>query len=134
MHIEERELYQVSCFIDRRDMRQYGVTADDFVNRTPLAAMMISKARQLAKESTDYQWPDCAFSMEIKFYSNMIELVFSERIEDFIFNLEQTKAALPKEQADELLRVITMIRMAEDEETARNIIRNFESSVKNIQS
>lgn len=133
MHIEERKLYQISCFIDRRDMRQYGVSPEDFVNRTPLAQMLIKKARELSKESTDYQWPDCAFSMEIKLYNDMIELVFSERIEDFMYNLEQTVAALPKEQADELRRVITMIQLAEDEELARKIIKNFETSVKDIQ-
>lgn len=130
MHIEEGKLYQVSCFIDRRDMRQYGVTPEDFLNRTPLANLLIGRARQLAKESTDYAWPDCGFSMEIKFYTDNIELVFSERIEDFLYNLEQTVAALPKEQGEELRRVITMIQMAEDETTARNLIRNFEESVK----
>lgn len=130
MHIEEGKLYQVSCFIDRGDMRQYGVTPEDFLNRTPLAYMLIGKARQLAKESTDYQWPNCGFSMEIKFYKDIIELVFSERIEDFVYNLEQTVAALPKDQGAELQRVITMIRLAEDESVARNLIRDFEESVK----
>lgn len=132
MHIEEGQLYQVSCFVDRRDMKAYGVTPEDFVNRTPLVYMLISKARQLAKESTEYEWPGCAFSMEIKFYSEVIELVFSERIEDFVYNLEQSKAALPVEQSKELQRVINMIQMAENEAEARRIIRDFEENVKNI--
>lgn len=133
MHIEEKQLYQVSCYIDRRDMKAYGVTVEDFMNRTPLAHMMIAKARELAKESTDYEWPGCAFSMEIKFYPELIELVFSERIEDFLFNMEQSLAALANPQARELQRVITMIQMAEDEADARKIIRDFEESVKNVQ-
>lgn len=132
MHIEEKKLYQVSCYIDRRDMKSFGVTAEDFINRTPLAGMLIKKARELAKESTDYDWPGCGFSMEMKFYPDMIELVFSERIEDFVFNLEQTKAALSQIQAQELQRVITMIKMAEQEDDARKIIRDFENSIKEM--
>lgn len=132
MHIEERQLYQVSCYVDRRDMKSFGVTLEDFLNRTPLAQMMIGKARELAKESTDYEWPGCGFSMEIKIYPEMIELVFSERLEDFVFNLEQSRAALPENQAKELQRVITTIKMAEDEMEARKIIRDFENSVKNV--
>ncbi len=132
MHIEEKALYQVSCYIDRRDMKSFGVTAEDFINRTPLAGLLIKKARQLAKESTEYEWPGCGFSMEMKFFPDMIELVFSERIEDFVFNLEQTKAALPINQAQELQRVITMIQMAEEEADARKIISDFENSIKEL--
>lgn len=132
MHIEEKRKYQVSCIIDRSDMKQYGVMPDDFINRTPLADMLIKKARKLAKESTDYEWPGCGFSMEIKFYTNQIELVFSERIEDFLYNLEQSLLALPKEQGQGLQRVITRIRLAEDESIARKIISDFEQSIQNI--
>lgn len=132
MHIEEKQLYQISCFVDRRDMKSFGVTVDDFINRTPLAHMMIGRARELSKNSTDYEWPGCGFSMEMKFYPEFIELVFSERIEDFVYNLEQSLAALPEQQAKDLQRVITMIKMAENEIEARKIIRDFEANVKNI--
>ena len=133
MYIEERQQYQVSCIIDRKDMKQHGVLPEAFVNRTPLAMMLIKKARGIAVQSTNYEWPECGFSMEMKFYPDGIELIFSERIEDFVYNLEQSVLALPQEQGQDLQRVITMIKMAEDENAARKIIREFESNIKNIQ-
>lgn len=132
MHIVEKDQYQVSCYIDRADMKQYGVISEDFVNRTPLAMMLIGKARQLAKESTDYEWPGCAFSMEMKFYSECIELVFSERIQDFVYNLEQSVLALPDKQGKELQRLIHMISLSETETDARNLIREFEKNVQQV--
>lgn len=129
MHIVEEERYKVSCHIDRRDLKAHGITADDIINRTPLGQMFIKKAAQLSKESTNYEWPGCAFSMQIDMYTNDFVLVFSERVDDYIYNLRQSAAALPKEQADMLEKMIVMIGMAEEED-AREIIRNFEQNVR----
>jgi hypothetical protein len=62
-------------------------------------------------------------------YSNDFVLVFSERIDDYLYNLRQSMLALPKEQADMLDKMIVMISMAEEDE-ARTLIRNFESNVR----
>ena len=129
MHIVEEDLYKVSCHVDRQDLKAHGITADDIINRTPLGHMFINKAAQLAKDSTDYEWPGCALSMQIDMYANDFVLVFSERIDDYIYNLRQSMLALPKEQADMLDKLIVMISMAEEEE-ARTIIRNFETNVR----
>jgi hypothetical protein len=62
-------------------------------------------------------------------YSNDFVLVFSERIDDYLYNLRQSMLALPKEQADMLDKMIVMISMA-DEDEARSLIRNFEENVR----
>lgn len=132
MHIVEEEKYKVACHIDYRDLKQHGITAEDLVNRTPLGQMLIRKAGELAKASTEYEWPGCGFSMQMDFYPDDIVLTFSERIEDFVYNLRQTQAALPKEQMQFFDRLILSITMADSEEEARNIIRKFEENVKSV--
>ncbi len=131
MHIEEQDIYKVACYIDRRDMREYGISLEDIVERTPLGRMLIQKAAKLSKESTGYEWPGCAFSMQIDVYPDSIALVFSERIDDYLYNLKQSMAALPKEQAEQLDKMIVMISMAEEEE-AWEMVRKFETNIKSI--
>ena len=131
MHIEQQDIYKVACYIDRRDMREHGISLEDIVNRTPLGRMLIQKASKLSKESTGYEWPGCAFSMQIHVYQKYVELIFSERIDDYLYNLRQSMAALPKEQAAQLDKMTVAVAMAEEEE-AREMIRKFEINVKNI--
>ena len=59
-------------------------------------------------------------------------MIFSERIDDYIYNLRQTEMTLPQEQAEEFGKMINLISMSEEEE-ARRIIRNFEKNVREIQ-
>lgn len=131
MHIVEEDKYKVACHVDRRDLKANGITADDLINRTPLGQMFIKNAARLSKDSTDYDWPGCALSMQMDFYSDGIVLVFSERIDDYIYNLRQSAAALPKEQADQLDKMTVMISMAEEVE-AREMIRSFEQNIKEV--
>lgn len=131
MHIVEEAQYKVSCHVDRKDLRLHGITLDDLINRTPLGNMFIKKAAELSKVGTDYEWPGCAMSMQIDFYPDEVVLVFSERIDDYIYNLRQSVLALPKEQAANLDKMVVMISMAQEEE-AREIIRKFESNVREI--
>lgn len=131
MHIVEEDKYKVACHVDRRDLKANGITVDDLINRTPLGQMFMKNAARLSKDSTGYEWPGCALSMQMDFYSDGIVLVFSERIDDYIYNLRQSAVALPKEQAVKMDKMIVMISMAEEEE-AREIIRNFEQNVKEI--
>ncbi|MBQ8085640.1 MAG: adaptor protein MecA [Lachnospiraceae bacterium] len=129
MHIVEEDLYKVSCRIDRLDLRQHGITLDDLMNRTPLGRMFIKKAAEIAKASTEYEWPGCAYSMQMDIYNNDVVMVFSERIDDYLYNLRTSVAALPKEQADQLEKMIAFISMAEEEE-AREIIQRFERNIR----
>lgn len=129
MHIVEEDKYKVACHVDRKDLKQHGITMDDLINRTPLGYMFIRKAGEISKASTGYEWPGCGMSMQMDFYQDDIVLIFSERIEDFVYNLQQSAAALPKGQADFFDKMILMITMAEEEE-AREMIRNFEQNVK----
>lgn len=132
MHIEEVERYKVACHVSRKDLRLHGIMVEDLVNRTPLGRMFIGKASELSKGSTEYDWPGCAFSMQMEFYPDDIILIFSERIDDYIYNLRQTEMTLPQEQAEEFGKMISLISMSEEEE-ARRIIRNFEKNVREIQ-
>ena len=129
MHIVEEDLYKVSCRIDRLDLRQHGITLDDLMNRSPLGLMFLKKASELAKESTGYEWPGCAFSMQMDIYNNEVVVIFSERIDDYLYNLRTSVAALDKEQADNMMKMIAFISMA-DEDEARDMIRRFETNVK----
>ncbi|MCM1157722.1 MAG: adaptor protein MecA [Bacteroidales bacterium] len=131
MHIVEEARYKVSCRVERIDLKAYGIVMEDLLNRTPLGNLFIRKAAELAKASTDYEWPGCAMSMQMDFYRDSLVLIFSERLDDYLYNLRQSLSALPREQADNLDKMITMISMAEEEE-ARGIIREFEQNVKNI--
>ena len=129
MHIVEEDLYKVSCRIDKIDLRQHGITLDDLMNRSPLGQMFLKKAAELAKESTGYDWPGCAFSMQMDIYNNEVVVIFSERIDDYLYNLRTAVAALDKEQADNMMKMIAFISMAEEDE-ARDMIRRFETNVK----
>lgn len=131
MYVEELDLYKVACHVTRSDLHHYGITLDDLVQRTPLGHLFFKKASELSKQGTSYQWPGCGFSMQIDFYPDEVILTFSERIEDFLYNLEQSRHALSAEQAEELERMILMIRMAEEPE-ARQIIKRFEESVREL--
>lgn len=129
MHIVEEDLYKVSCRIDRLDLRQHGITLDDLMNRSPLGKMFLKKAAELAKKSTAYDWPGCAYSMQMDIYNNDVVVIFSERIDDYLYNLRTSASALPKEQADSMMKMIAFISMAEEDE-AREMIRRFEENVR----
>lgn len=131
MHIVEEDTYKVACHVDRRDFRDHGITMEDLINRTPLGRIFIKKAAELSKKSTDYEWPGCASSMQMDIYPDEIVLLFSERIDDYIYNLQQSMNALSKEQAAQLDKMIVMISMEEEEE-ARMIIRNFEQNIRDL--
>ena len=131
MHIEEIDQYKVVCYVDCKDLREHGIQLEDLVNRTPLGRMFIGKASKLCKESTSYEWPGCAYSMQIDVYPDSIGLVFSERIDDYLYNLRQSMAVLAKKQAEQLDKMIVMISMAEESE-AREMIRKFEDNVRSI--
>ncbi|MCI8507577.1 MAG: hypothetical protein HFJ06_03280 [Lachnospiraceae bacterium] len=129
MHIVEEDQYKVSCRVDRLDLKSHGITVNDLINRTPLGRIFIKKAVELSKGSTGYEWPGCALSMQMDFYQDGIVLVFSERIDDYVYNLKQSVLALPREQADRLSKMIAMISISE-EGKAREIIREFESNIE----
>ncbi|MDE5777353.1 MAG: adaptor protein MecA [Lachnospiraceae bacterium] len=131
MHIVEDKLYRVACHVDRGDLKAYGITTEDLINRTPLGHMFIKKAAELAKESTDYVWPGCAFSMQLEMYQDGIVLIFSERIEDYVYNLRQTANVLPMEQKASFDEMIYVIENSGEDE-ARELVRRFEHNVKNI--
>ena len=131
MHIVEDGQYRVCCSIDRKDLKLNGITVNDLIERTPLGRMFIKNAAGIAKESTGYEWPGCGFSIQMDIYPDGVRLVFSERIDDFLYNLKQSVLALQPEQAKEIEKLALLISMAEEEE-ARQMIRSFEQNVQNV--
>ena len=69
--------------------------------------------------------------MQMEIYKNEVVVVFSERIDDYIYNLRSSMAALPKEQAAQMEKMIAFISMSEEAE-ARDIIRRFEENVREV--
>lgn len=130
MYVEEEARYKVACHLDRRDLRLHGITMDDLINRTPLGYMFIQKAGQLARESTGYAWPGCGMTMQLDIFESGVVLYFSERIEDYLYNLQQTACTLDREQAEGIEHMIWLIKKQPDEESAREIIRSFEGNVR----
>lgn len=132
MHIEEIERYKVACYVTRVDLKQHGITIEDLVDRTPLGQMFIKKAVELSKGCTEYEWPHCAYSMQMEFYPQEIALIFSERVDDYIYNLRQTAMVLSGEQAAQFQHLVDVICVSEEEE-ARELIRSFEENMRQIQ-
>jgi len=131
MHIEELDYLRVACYLNRHDMKEYGISRDDLINRTSLAHMFFQTAGRLAKQSTDYAWPGCAMSLEMKFKEEVIIVIFSERIDDYIYNLKQTAAALPAEQAISIDALIDKLKELKEED-ARVLIKNFERNIREV--
>lgn len=131
MHIEEQGRYRVVCYVERRDMRAHGIQLEDLLQRTPLGRMFIEKTASLCKQSTAYEWPGCGYSMQIDVYPDSVALVFSERIDDYLYNLKQSMAALPQEQAEQMDKMITKISRM-DEKEARETLRKFEENIKEL--
>ena len=50
--------------------------------------------------------------MQIDVYPDSVALIFSERIDDYLYNLRQSMAALPKEQAAQLDKMTVAVAMA----------------------
>ncbi len=131
MHIVEVDEYKVECHVTRKDLHLHGITVEDIVNRTPLARIFFQKASALAKESTDYEWPHSAYSMQMQFYAKDIVITFSERVDDYIYNLKQTAMMMSKEDAVSLEKMIYTLESL-DEDAKRSMISNFENSVKDV--
>ncbi|MCR4716622.1 MAG: adaptor protein MecA [Lachnospiraceae bacterium] len=131
MHIVEVDKYRVECHVSRKDLHIHGITVDDIINRTPLARIFFQKAAELAKNSTDYEWPHSAYSMQMQFYASDIVITFSERVDDYIYNLKQTAMTMPSEDAVSLEKMIYTLESL-DESSKRTMISNFERSVRDV--
>lgn len=132
MHIVEKEQYKVACHIDRADLKLGGITMDDLINRTPLGNLFIRDAAKLARESTDYDWYGYGMTMQMDIFENETVLYFSEKIEDYVYNLKQSANALDEKQAEDVLQLVKLIEDQQDEAEARKIIQSFEENVKAI--
>lgn len=124
----ETEKYKITCVLEASELFSYGITFDEIVSRTPKAWMFISELKEKAKSVTDYEWPGCAYSMQIEARDNgAVALTFSETISDFVYNLRQSQSLAGADCGLDL--IINEIEQS-DEDRARKIIHDFEESVK----
>lgn len=131
MKFFELEDYRATCIIEQVDLDSCGLSADDIFDRTPEGMELIKSARQMTLQMIKKEWPHCAFSMQISAYQNGdIALVFSENIDDFVYNLKQS-SQLMEQGAEPLWNLIREIE-ARDEKEARELIRQFEKNVSSM--
>lgn len=127
MIFEEIEKYKVNCIIDEIELSAEGICFEDIVERTPAGWIYLRELRRKSIEYTDYEWPGCAYSMQINVISeNLYSLTFSETIDDFLFGLKQS---LSITGSDALSLFINKVEAANETE-ARKLIRSFEANVR----
>lgn len=129
MKFVEIEKYKVKCVLEETEMFAYGATLDDILSRKTGTFEFMRLIKQEVVNSTDYNWPGCAFSSEIRVGKNgSLEITFSETIADFVYNLKQTMI-IDENSGKVVKELIDRIEMS-DERTARDIIRKFEENVR----
>ena len=129
VHMEFYEVgkYKAVCTLTLDDLLANGITVDDIFERTLQGREFIRKARELTVKSTKIKWPGCAFSMQISAYKDGgIMLTFSETVEDFVYNLKQSRDMIGgNKMLDEMIEALEM----RSEEEARELIRQFEKNI-----
>lgn len=131
MNFFEIEKYKVAVRISESELDECSVTIDDILERSPKGWEYIRMLKDCAIRSTKYEWPGCAFSMEIKVMPEMgMVVIFSETIKDFVKGLKASQKIA--DHGSILIRELINRIDSEDEDGARKIIRDFESNVKNI--
>ena len=130
MEFYEVGQYKATCTLSQDDLIANGITADDIFERTLQGRQFIRKARELTVKSTKKEWPGCAFSMQISAYKNGgIALTFSETVEDFVYNLKQSRDMVGgNKMLDDLIGALE----SRSEEEARVLIRQFEKNISEL--
>ena len=130
MKFIEVEKYKVTCILEPSELFVYGITIEDIMDRKPGIFEWMRSIKQKAIYATDYNWPGCAYSSQIELINNgNLAITFSETIEDFVYNLRQT-AIIDEASSQAINMLIERIESA-DEDTARAIIKTFETNVRN---
>lgn len=115
--------------MDDDELLQVGISFDDIVERTPAGWNYLRKLRNEVNAYTDYEWPQCAYSMQIDVINEGIyALTFSETIEDFLYELKQSLNITGSEVLHDFIKQVENA----DEAKARNLIRNFEKNIRDI--
>ena len=133
MIIEQVAEYKVACHLYNLDMELYGISMEDLAERTPQGSKVIRKISGIVKKDSRFSWPGCAFSMEMQFFPDRVSLVFSERIDDFLYNLKQTAVIMETSQARNLYEFIEEIEQLPEKE-ARKQIQHFEEKVQRYEN
>ena len=131
MQFHEIEKYKVAVKLDDFDLQQNNITIDDVLERSPEGMHFLKSLKESAIKYTDYEWPQCAFSMSMDILAgNVLVITFSETVSDFIYGLKNSQKIA--DHGYILLReLINQIEKA-DEKHAREIIRKFEQNVRDV--
>lgn len=132
MNYREIEKYKVAVSVSDIELLNSQITIDDIMERSPKGWQYLRQLKQSAIDYTGYEWPECAFSMEMKVIPDQgILIIFSETISDFVLGLKNSQKIA--DHGYILLRELIKKIESSDEETARQIIRDFERSVREVQ-
>lgn len=127
----EVEKYKVAVNVSDDELISSGVSIDDIMERKPDGWEYLRKLKELAVKSTQYEWPGCGYTMEMKVIPNEgIIIIFSETVTDFVNGLKNSQKIA--DHGSILLRELIKKIESANEEDARQIIRDFEASMRNV--
>ena len=131
MNYYEIERYKVAVSVSGSELSEAGISIDDILERTIRGWEYLRELKACAIQSTDYEWPGCAYSTEMKVMpENGIVIIFSETVEDFVNGLKNSQKIA--DHGSILLRELIKRIETTDEEGARVIIRDFEKSIREV--
>ena len=131
MIYQEIEKYKVAVQVDGDELIKNDVTVDDILERTQKGFEYLRTLKESVIEYTGYEWPGCAYSMEMKLIpNNGIVLIFSETVKDFVNGLKNSQKIA--DHGSILLRELIKRIEAENEDGARKIIKDFEASIREV--
>ena len=131
MNFHEIEKYKVSVNITKEDLAASDIQIDDILERSGSGWEYLRQIRKSAVEFTGYEWPGCAFSMEMRVCTDGgVIVIFSETIADFIKGLKNSQ--IIADHGSILLRELIKRIEEADDASARRIIRDFEQSVRDV--
>lgn len=125
----EVQKYKVAVKVSNKDLVKAGVSLDDILERNPKAWEYLHSLREFAKKTTDYEWPNCGYTMEINVLPNEgVIITFAETIEDFVKGLKNSQKIA--DHGSILLRELIAKIEGSNEENARQIIKEFEKNMR----
>lgn len=131
MDYSEIEKYKVAVSVSDNELVASQLTVDDLLERNSKGWDFLRKLKAGAIEFTGYEWPGCAYSMEMKVVPQKgIIVIFSETVADFVLGLKNSQKIA--DHGSILLRELIKRIEAADEDGARQIIRDFEKSIQEV--
>lgn len=130
MRYHKIEDLKIECIADEEDLKLFGITMDDLLERSEKGYFFFRKIKELAGIHEKMEWTNTAYSLQIKVLGeNKISVTFSETISDYIINLKQSMALADEAMRPAMEMFIEKLEK-EDPDIGRKLIANFEKNVR----